>query len=346
VKFWEHRLTWLSRVSRGAALALLLVYGACAFAQPQTYRLENEHLRFEFTPELGGRGLWFSATGQSNLLRVGEAVRQDPSPIISAEGVNYPYLGHIVWIGPQANWWRQQSLNAERREAGAPWPPDPWTVLVANELVSLTEDAAVLTAPESPVTGLRLEKRFRLDGSALVLEVEAQNARAEPVSWDIWFNTRVAPGAHVVVPVQNIEADVRLQTFEGAAAAPDPQGAESGYFSFAPGGEHKAKALIQPSEGWLAAFTAGQLFVIEFDLQQREAIHPDQGQVELYLDSNPDSGLLELEVHSPFKTLAPGERMAARERWHAWPSTASTSAERLTQLKQNGFRVAGSPARE
>ena len=346
MKLCERQTTWLWGISRGAALALLLVHGACAFAQPQTYRLENQYLRFEFTPLLGGRGLWFGAARQANLLRVGEAIREDPSPIISAEGVNYPYLGHIVWIGPQANWWRQQSLNDKRREAGAPWPPDPWTVLVPNELVSLTEDAAVLTAPASPVTGLRLEKRFRLDGSALVLEVEAQNARAEPVSWDIWFNTRVAPGAHVVVPVRDMKTDVRLQTFEGGAAAPDPQGAEDGYFSFAPGGEHKAKALIQPSAGWLAAFTAGQLFVIEFDWQSREAIHPDQGQVELYLDSNPDSGLLELEVHSPFKTLAPGDRMVAEERWHAWPSTASTPAERLAQLKLNGYRVVGSPARE
>jgi len=310
--------------------------------QPPTYRLQNEHLRFEFTPELGGRGLWFSATGQTNLLRVGEAVRESPLPILSPVGENYPYLGHIVWIGPQADWWRQQNLNVERREAGAQWPPDPWTALVPNELVSLGSDSAVLAAPPSPVTGLRLEKRFHLAGTALELEVEALNTRAEPVSWDIWFNTRVGPDAQVLVPVQGPETNVRMETFEGTVSA-DPHGLESGYFSFAAGDDVKAKAFIQPSAGWLAAFSAGQLFVIEFDLQPRDAIHPDQGQVELYLDSNPDSGLLELEVHSPYRTLASGDRMQARERWRAWPSAASTAAERLAQLNQLGYRFSGQP---
>jgi hypothetical protein len=85
------------------------------------------------------------------------------------------------------------------------------------------------------------------------------------------------------------------------------------------------------------------LFIIEFDLQPRWAIHPDHGQVELYLDSNPDSGLLELEVHSPYRTLAPGDRLAARERWRAWPSPAATAAERLAELGRHGYAVRSPP---
>ena len=87
----------------------------------------------------------------------------------------------------------------------------------------------------------------------------------------------------------------------------------------------------------MAAFTKGQLFVIEFDLQPREAIHPDQGQVELYLDSDPDSGLLELEVHAPYRTLPPGGRMAASERWRAWPSSAVSVLDQLEELRKRGY---------
>ena len=41
------------------------------------------------------------------------------------------------------------------------------------------------------------------------------------------------------------------------------------------------------------------------------------GQVELYLDHGEDiaAGLLEMEVQAPYRTLAPGEAMQARERW-------------------------------
>ncbi|HLT43821.1 MAG TPA: DUF4380 domain-containing protein, partial [Luteimonas sp.] len=34
---------------------------------------------------------------------------------------------------------------------------------------------------------------------------------------------------------------------------------------------------------------------------------------------DPDSGLLELEVHAPMRTLAPGGSMAAGETWTVFP---------------------------
>jgi hypothetical protein len=303
----------------------------------EKHTLENEQLAYTFTPELGGRGLSFSVPGHGNLLRVGEAVTTDPEPVVAADGENYPYLGHIVWIGPQGYWWQQQSLNADRRKEGAVWPPDPFTVLVRNETVSGGEVSAELSAPASPVTGLELTKRYRLEGDVLVHDVEAVNTRDKAVSWDIWFNTRVSPDTRVFVPVADPDGDVRLTTFEGKAASADRELENEGYFGFDGEGRFKAKAMIQPSAGWMAAFTKGQLFVIEFDLQPRESIHPDQGQVELYLDSDPDSGLLELEVHAPYRTLPPGGRMAASERWRAWPSSAVSVLDQLEELRKRGY---------
>ena len=80
----------------------------------------------------------------------------------------------------------------------------------------------------------------------------------------------------------------------------------------------RGKVFIQPRAGWIAGFNAGQAFLVHFELQPLDRIHPDQGQVELYLAWTPgqgDTGVMELEVHAPFATLAPGETTSAREWW-------------------------------
>ena len=80
----------------------------------------------------------------------------------------------------------------------------------------------------------------------------------------------------------------------------------------------RGKVFIQPRAGWNAGFNAGQAFLIHFELEPLARIHPDQGQVELYLDWRPgqaDTGVMELEVHAPCVTLAPGESTTAHEWW-------------------------------
>ncbi|MEJ2384004.1 MAG: DUF4380 domain-containing protein [Xanthomonadales bacterium] len=307
--------------------------------------LRNAWLHYAFTPQLGGRGLAFSVPGQANLLKTGAAVRDDPDPVVSASGRNYPYLGHIVWVGPQRDWWRQQSLNPERRASGATWPPDPWTVLETYTLVAADETTAHLVAPPSPITGLQLTKRLMLEGDLLVHDVAAVNTRDADVTWDLWFNTRVDAQASVYVPVREPDGQFRLETFEGDPASADRERLRAGFFDFARDGRFRAKAFIQPAAGWMAVFSRGQLFVIEFDLQPADAIHRDHGQIELYIDTNPDSGLLELEVHAPLRTLPPGGRMSAAERWRAWPSGAVSFAEQRRELERRGYVISEWSAR-
>jgi hypothetical protein len=72
----------------------------------------------------------------------------------------------------------------------------------------------------------------------------------------------------------------------------------------------------------MAGFYKGQVLVIQFAHQPRTAIHPDQGQIELYNDwqpEAPDKGLMEMEVHAPYVTLAPGRHMQASEQWTLLP---------------------------
>ncbi len=286
-------------------------------------RLESADAVLEVTPSLGGRGLHFGAPGLPNLIKVGEAVQSHPRPEVSADADDIGHLGHDVWVGPQSGWWSDQSANPARRDARAPWPPDPYLAFAQTTVLEHTPHKLVLEGIDSPVTGVRLTKTFAFDANdpaTIDVGVEARNIRDTPVSRDLWFNTRISAAMRVYVPVAG-ESDVRIETSTDVA---EPiWRIEDGLFSFVdtplPAGHdvRRGKAFIQPSSGWMAGFADGQVFVIRFTLEPREAIHPEHGQVELYIDHGAGiaDGLLELEVHAPYRTLAPRETMTAAERW-------------------------------
>ena len=183
-----------------------------------------------------------------------------------------------------------------------------------------------MRGPPSPISGVSLDHRYALPaGKPGTLETTAtmRNIRTTPMRWDLWFNSRVPADTRVFVPVAS-EGDVRLRHdadagFDGLSGV-----TAGGFFTLdlvapAAGKQgRRGKVFIQPSAGWIAGFRAGQAFVIEFPLQPRERIHPEHGQVELYLQWTPgdDAGsLLEMEVHGAYATLAPGAEVAGKEIW-------------------------------
>lgn len=306
------------------ALGLLLSVAPTVPAEPipgpQTVLLDNGVLQLTVTPALGGRLLEARLAGLPNIIKVGQAVRWQPDPPVSAEADDIAYLGHDVWVGPQSQWWSQQQVNSSRRQAAANWPPDPYLSLASTTVVHRDNHWLALQGEPSPVSGLSLHKQFKLSpqrADTAQLRVSARNVREQPVAWDLWFNTRVAAAARVFVPVA-AASDVRLQP-----ASPDPHSRpayalEHGLLQLAarPGPQQVAqrgKLLLQPSAGWLAAFDQGQVLLIRFDRQPRRLIHPEQGQIELYVDTQ--TGLLELELHAPYRQLLPGQQMWAEEQW-------------------------------
>ena len=270
--------------------------------------------------------LHLSLPGAPNLLKVGDAVAAQPDPRVDAQAGDIGYLGHQVWLGPQSQWWMHQQANPARRDAQAPWPPDPWLSYAANAVVVQAADRIELRGPPSPVSGVRMAYRYALPaGTSGTLETTAtmRNIRAAPVSWDLWFNSRVPADTRVYVPVAS-EADVRLRHdvdagFDGLAGT-----TTGGFFTLdldapAAGKQgRRGKVFIQPRAGWMAGFRAGQAFVIRFELQPRERIHPEHGQVELYLNWLPRDqagSLLGMEVHGAYTTLAPDAEAHAKETW-------------------------------
>ena len=311
-------------------LAPVLAADATVAAGPAAsarVRLQDHGLVIEVSPRLGGRMLHLSLSGAPNLLRVGDAVRSQPDPDVRADAGNIGYLGHEVWVGPQADWWKFQALNPARRRGAAIWPPDPWLAHAPARVLEQAPDRLVLQGAASPVSGVQLTQTFAIvadrPGTA-ELAVEMRNIRNEPVARDIWFNSRVAPEARVFVPVAADGSGVRVRADTGDGYDGLVTRSEDGLFSLElpPPGEglrgRRGKVFIQPEAGWIAGFTAGQAFLVHFERQALERIHPDQGQVELYLDWRPgqaDTGLMELEVHGPYATLQPGASTRAREWW-------------------------------
>lgn len=327
------------------ALAAATVFlSASAFAQLPKHSLDNGTIHATVTDAIGGRLLSFSLRGRPSFLRVDEKAG-DPHARIDANTGNLSYWGHEVWIGPQSQWWAHQSVNQKRAQAKAPWPPDPYLSLSRYTLKSASPAAVVLESPDSPVNGLQLRKRYALVKDApnsLKLEVEATNRRATDVSWDLWFNTRVRADSQVYVPVAG-PGEVRMQPTEGVEPPVFTVKDKLLSLDLPNGPARKGKLFVQPSAGWMAAFHGTQMFLVQFPLQPRAAIHPEQGQIELYHDYQPghkDQGLLEMEVHAPYLKLAPGRSMQASELWTILPyEGAHTRAAHADFLRRHAKKL-------
>ncbi|QHG88865.1 MULTISPECIES: DUF4380 domain-containing protein [Xanthomonas] len=287
--------------------------------------LSNEVIELTATPAFGGRILAFQRVGHPNVLKIGTAVQQQPDPELSASAGDIAYLGHDVWVGPQSQWWLHQSVNPQRKAAGAVWPPDPYLSLAATRIAARTARQLRLEGVASPVSGVQLRKRIALSSAradTVEVHASARNIREEPIAWDLWFNTRVAASTRVFVPVAQV-ADIRVQPPADAGTVAPRYQLHDGLLALraephADGATQRGKLLLQPSAGWMAGFAGQQVLVIRFAHQPAARIHPEQGQVELYLDAparHPERGLLEMEVHAPYRTLAPGAQMQAQEQW-------------------------------
>jgi hypothetical protein len=342
----------------GMALALPAAAaptGAAATSEAdavERIRLDDGHLQVEVAAGIGGRVVHLSLPGRGNLLHVGPALSGVPAPAPSADGPDLPYFGHELWLGPQSRWWLDQDLNPARRKAAAPWPPDPWLAHARNRIVERGDTALELEGVPSPVSGLQASQSFRLSGASpgtLEITAEAVNRRSGEVRRDLWFNTRLPAGSRVFAPVAR-PGDARLrpdadEVFDG------PVGWwGEGLYSLeleppSPGKRgRRGKIFIAPSAGWIAGFNAGQLLLIRFERQPDALIDAEHGQVELYQQwhaDDPAAGIMELEVHAPIRTLAPGESMRAGETWTVFPYDGPDTREAQRAALEQALRAVG-----
>jgi Domain of unknown function (DUF4380) len=320
-----------------------------SLADMKKYTLESSEISVVITPDAGGRILLASRKNQSNFLKLGDAVENHQAIFVNENTDFMPYFGHEVWFGPQTAWWSMQTLVESRRKNNAAWPPDPFVTLADNQILSQSPQKILMKSPASPISGLTVEKTFALvadDPRQIDLLVKATNSRESDVAWDIWFNTRSFPQTRIYAPV-DLSTQVRTTSWDSPETAPVNYEISQGFLSLKlenpPKGKQqlKGKVFFQPSEGWFAGFNKQQLLIVQFPLEPIANIHPEQGQLEFYMEYSPTNeklGILEMEVHSAYKKLKPGEVMTARERWTLIDYSGDESVEAQRKFLKEQLR--------
>jgi hypothetical protein len=246
------------------------------------------------------------------------------------------YNGHTVWLGPQTAWWAQQNVDPSLAYSGAQWPPDPYLAFGRYSILASTDSSVILQSPASPFSGVQMTKEIVITGpNKIRFTATIRNIRQEPVSWDLWMNTRLDAKARVYVPVAGIGNIKRVSAGQGSSSQALSYTRQDGYLTFIPqlpGPDKKnrfTKLYLQPEAPWIAAFTKNHLFIKRFKAHPEESIHPEQALVELYncMSMNPSENVLELEHHGPYKELQPGGEISETEEWKIIPYTGNRETD-------------------
>jgi hypothetical protein len=197
------------------------------------------------------------------------------------------------------------------------------------------------------VTGLAFAHEYEITGERTVrMKTTATNGRTTPVSWDLWPNTRVRTEGFPYVlpdPTQMLRMDGPRPDDPDVGAYPGE--VRGGWFTLPPGrkpegGRKKlwAKAFVRPAAGTIAYFFGRQLLVIRAPIVPRAKLHGEQAFVELYRGAGKGAdNVLELEMHGPYETLAPGASTSFEQTFeildYAGPETQEGHLARLQDLR-------------
>jgi hypothetical protein len=311
-------------VVAGAVVAAALAAGA--FGQEKggvamdLIELTNGKIVVGVLPPLGGRVVLLKTAGGENLLDSDPKRWKPPYPLPTVGTAFQPWNGRIVWVGPQSAFWSQQDLRPELKKAKAVWPPDPFNETGRFDVVERTATLLRLKGAVSPVTGLAFEHEYEITGERTVrMKATATNGREAPVSWDLWPNTRVRPeGFPYVLPDPMQMLRMEGPPLTDGDAGPYPSEMRNGWLTLPPGRKpdtghkrHWAKAYVRPAQGLIAYFLGKQLLVIRAPIVPKNKLHGEQAFIEIYRGAGkgPDT-ILELEMHGPYETLAPGASMS------------------------------------
>ncbi len=287
--------------------------------------LENNNIEVGILPEAGGRIVLLRQPGKKNILKsdpaLWDSAKKQPEISVNTEFI--AYNGHIVWLGPQNEWWVHQNLHTDRKAAQAPWPPDPYLV-AGNYTITAQSDTKIhLQSPESAVSGIQLTKIISItDNGTVKFEVTGQNIRDSIVKWDLWLNTRLPGTARFYVPVDD-DGIMRISSEQNNEKDTMQYTVEQGFFTFDPqkptkGKQNRiAKAFLHPSDNYIIAFNKRQAFILRIPMHEKKSIHPEQALIEIYnqVGNEASDHLLELEYHAPYKKLQPGEKMKTSQTW-------------------------------
>lgn len=291
--------------------------------------LKNDKIEVGILPRVGGRIVMLKRPGERNVFLSDPALweeREDQTPTQDSYLEFKAYNGHIVWLGPQSDWWKQQKVTTRHWTL---WPPDPYLIYGDFKIKKRTKSYVKMVGPKSVISGVRLVKEITLLSNGKVkFRVTAENIRKEKVSWDLWSVTRVSGHAPSYVPVGKNTFRIDFKTEKPGDVCETPHEVLDGWFTFkanqgVPVGKKESvgKLFTHLDRGVIAVFTDGGCFLKEFDLVPCQKIHPNQALCEVFNLLKPEEkdSLLELEMHGEYRTLDPGASMSLEEVWTVLP---------------------------
>jgi hypothetical protein len=274
--------------------------------------LDSGVLRLGFVPALGGRLLSLRYQGSELLWRNASLLDDRLRPVgghVPAETAGA--MGDWVNYGGDKTWPAPQGWDGDGQWAG---PPDP--VLDSGRYdVEADGDSVTMTSAPDPRTGLRLRRRFTLEGESYRLELTATNVSDRSVRWALWNVTQFPGEGEVSVALAGRKTPDVVDLVAGTG---NPAFHREGGHAVIPAQDVVGKLGFPDAAGSLTYTRDGVTLTQRFTVDEA-AEYPDSGsRVEVWLEHplpeplahlgnlDPPGRIVECEVLGPLTVLAPG----------------------------------------
>lgn len=231
--------------------------------------------------------------------------RYDNHEIITQQSEHENY-GSTLWLGPQSNWG---------------WPPYK-TLDEEKYSALLSTDSIYLESLPDTLSGFRLTKIIKPDKKAncFVITYSLKNISNTARKTDAWEVTRVSAGGLSFFP-EGEAARLPVSDLKNVSSGQGYTWFRCGLDKF----EGGQKMFASASGGWLAHLHKNLLFIKQFPDISPDQMAPQQGEVEIY--AHGDRTYIELENHSRYVTLAPGETLKYQVKWYLVSLPSSITVE-------------------
>jgi hypothetical protein len=202
--------------------------------------------------------------------------------------------GSTLWPAPQHAW---------------NWPPPPALDKMPYEIVESNDQIIKVCSNNNAYLGLQLCKTISpvAGKSAFEITYSYINNGSKSIAIGFWENTRVP--------------------FNGKAYWLNDSTGELSNLEFTEELTRSKKIFIDHAKPILAYRNQGLLFIKIFPVVTTIDIAPEQSPIEIYYD--PNNKFVELENHSKYTTIAPGEEMNYQVTWYLMPVEAGDTVKKM-----------------
>jgi hypothetical protein len=187
----------------------------------------------------------------------------------------------------------------------------------AHKVEPLSGGRLRVTGPPSMKSGIRFIREIELapTGTGVTLHNTMLNSGEQPVEWSVWEVAQVDDPEEAYIPLhKGGRFPEGYSVFQTSPPEPETVAVKDSRVSLRRHRTKGGKLGGDSPDGWTEARVRGTRFRVS-KMPVKGAEYPDEGRF-LQLWSNPDPlPYMELEVLSPMRKLAPGERTTFTTRW-------------------------------